>query len=193
MYRYVMVLGCATMLAACQVPTAPNGRAAAPSGNAVIPDEAVEINVTGGGRYLLQDTIDTQFAFSAVGTRDGRASGRFHQSLLFQGLPVEFHGEVTCVTVDAANRRAWVGGVITVNRSEHPSFQAARNQPGRDIWFRVLDVGAGGAAGPDRTTFTGFEGDADIATSAEYCAVQPWPDDNARTWPVTSGNITVRP
>jgi hypothetical protein len=95
--------------------------------------------------------------------------------------------------VDAVNRRAWIGGVITKNLSEHPSFQAPRNEPGRDIWFRVLDSGEGAGADPDRTTFVGFEGDAGIITSAEYCAVQPWPDGNARTWPVTAGNIQVRP
>jgi hypothetical protein len=95
--------------------------------------------------------------------------------------------------MDPINRRAWIGGVITENLSEHPSFQTARHQPGHDIWFRVLDTGEGADAPPDRTTFTGFEGDLEIPTSAAYCAMQPWAEGDARTWPVTGGNIQVRP
>jgi hypothetical protein len=43
---------------------------------------------------------------------------------------------------------------------------------------------------PDRSTFLGFEGV--IVTSEEYCQLQIWPDDNARTWPVNKGNIVLR-
>jgi len=52
----------------------------------------------------------------------------------------------------------------------------------------VLDEPAG-----DRSTFVGFEGAAGFITSEAYCAGQPWPDANARTWPVVSGAITVDP
>jgi hypothetical protein len=194
--KWISVAGvtCAVgVLAACgQVsgPLAPN----AATGPAMAqPSGAVALGSTGGGRYMLLGTIDSQFAFGANQNGDGGASGRFHQALEFQGQHVEFHGVVTCVSVDAVNGRAWIGGVITENRSEHPAFLAARNQPGRDIWFRVLDAGEGEGAEADRTTFVGFEGDAGFATSADYCAGQPWPDGNDRTWPVTSGNIQVRP
>jgi hypothetical protein len=45
---------------------------------------------------------------------------------------------------------------------------------------------------PDRSTFVGFENTPDIPTSAFYCALRPWPADDARTWPQTAGNIQVR-
>jgi hypothetical protein len=45
----------------------------------------------------------------------------------------------------------------------------------------------------DRTTFMGFEGGGGIITSEEYCDLQIWPDENARTSPVTQGDIQVRP
>ncbi|NIU75387.1 MAG: hypothetical protein GWN71_17950, partial [Gammaproteobacteria bacterium] len=49
-----------------------------------------------------------------------------------------------------------------------PGFQEDVHQPGRDIWFRVVDYGEGeNATQPDRSTFVGFEGDAGIITSAE--------------------------
>ena len=184
----VLVLSSAV---ACSAPTSPTrNEAGAPSDAGA--GAGIEASSTGGGHYLLQGTVETQFAFSAA-AGPGRALGRLHQRLALAGLAIEFHGEVTCLSVDTANHRAWVGGVITKNLSEHPSFQATRHQPGHDIWFRVLDSGEGESAAPDRTTFLGFEGDAGFATSAAYCAGRPWPDNNERTWPVLGGNIQVRP
>ncbi len=172
-------------------PTAPDSALGSTAVNSQQAGAAV--GASGGGRYLLSNSIDAQFAFSANQHGNGRASGQFHQTLEFQGQHVEFHGTVTCLSADAENGRAWIGGVITKNESAHPSFQAPRNQPGRDIWFRVLDAGEGSRAAADRTTFVGFEGDAGFATSAAYCEGQPWPPGDARTWAVTSGNIQVRP
>jgi hypothetical protein len=103
---------------------------------------------------------------------------------------VDVHGRVTCVAVDSENHRAWVGGVVTENRSD-PDLQEAIHQPGRDVWFRVVDYGSGNDAQPDRTSFLGFEGAAGLITSAEYCAARIWPEEDARTHPVTSGNIRV--
>lgn len=145
----------------------------------------------GGGEYLLGGSLEIDFAFNAKQMRDGRALGTFRQSLLFQDLPVEFHGDVTCMVVDPFNGRAWVGGVVRHNMSEHPSFTTDIHQPGRDVWFRVLDTGQASGE-PDRTTFLGFEGGGDIITSEEYCEKQIWPDGNERTHPVTNGQIKVR-
>ena len=80
---------------------------------------------------------------------------------------------------------------MTENNSEHPDFTVDITQPGRDVWFRVLDTGDSGE--PDRLTFLGFEGGGGIITSAEYCEAAIWPDGDARTHPVTSGGITVTP
>jgi hypothetical protein len=110
---------------------------------------------------------------------------------VFQGFAIDFEGDVTCVTFDPANHRAWIGGVITANRSTHPSYTTARTQVGHDIWFRVVDYGEGSGAPADRASFVGFEGDLEIPTSAAYCALQPWSPDDARTWAVTEGNIQV--
>lgn len=149
--------------------------------------------VTGGGKFDVNITGGSvgTFGFGAVGRADGGASGQLHFQLEFQGQHVEFHGAVTCVSVDRAEGRAWVGGVVTQNRSEHPSYTTARTQPGRDLWFRILENGTGDDTAPDRTTFVGFEGDRGIITSEEYCRVQPWADNNASTWAVIEGNVTL--
>ena len=139
----------------------------------------------------LLGTTPTTFDYGAIALPNGGASGQLFVSTVFQGFAIEFEGDVTCVTVDPATHRAWIGGVITANRSAHPSYTTARTQVGHDIWFRVVDYGEGAAAPADRASFVGFEGDLEIPTSAAYCALQPWAADDARTWAVTDGNIQV--
>jgi hypothetical protein len=150
------------------------------------------VRATGGGHYLLGGAFPGKFSFTAVQTSpDGTATGHLRYTLDFGG-PLDFAGSVTCLAVDADEGRAWIGGVVTRNNSVVEPFASdARFQPGQDIWFRVLDSGEGRSE-PDRTTFTGFRGDAGFDTSLEYCAGMPWPDDNARTHPVTAGNIQVK-
>lgn len=138
-------------------------------------------HVTGGGWFLYAGSIPMQFGFSAVLHHDGSASGSFHHSYSADGLSYEFWGTVTCVTFDPAKGRAWVGGVLTKVSSNDPEVGVA---PGDDAWFRVLDSPDG-----DRSTAMGFVGA--FPSSAAYCAQQPWADGNARTHPVTNGQITI--
>jgi hypothetical protein len=149
----------------------------------------IEASASGGSHYLVGGSLDVQFAFSAVQYKDGRVAGSFHDRTNDGLGVVDFDADVTCLAVDRELGRAWIGGVITANRSTSPDFTDAVHQPGHDIWFRVLDS-VGEEDRQDRRTFDGFEGA--IPSSAVYCATRPWPPDNARTWPVTRGNITVR-
>jgi hypothetical protein len=152
----------------------------------------VTISATGGGMY--DAGVIVSFSMSAVQKADGTAEGEFRHKTELDGLAIDVSGRVTCMAVDSIQGRAWIGGIVTTNRSEHPAFTDAIHQVGRDVWFRVLDSGEGQSE-PDRTTFLGFEGAAGIITSPEYCEAQIWPDDppNARTSPLTAGNVQVRP
>lgn len=148
----------------------------------------------GGGYTVTLGGVDMPggFSFAANDLPNGRVTGQLRYTLELFGEHVEFHGSVTCLTVDAANGRAWIGGVITKNKSVREPYASGEIfQPGKDIWFRVLDDGEGSGT-EDRTTFVGFEGGGGIITSQEYCDAAIWPDDNARTWPVTAGNIQVK-
>ena len=195
MKRLLPTLGVAFVVAACESGTAP-----------VVPDEdalpappspdfhfgqTVVSAALGGGTYRLADVFDIDF-YLLTWDVNGHAFGRFRHRVEIDGLFVDFEGRVTCLAVDSDNGRAWIGGVITRNRSTDPGFIGGVFDPGKDIWFRALDTGRGSSE-PDRTTFVGFEGGGGIITSAEYCEAQIWPDDNARTWPVTRGHIVVRP
>lgn len=167
--------------------------AAPPAGHVLAAQDGAQGSSAGGGHYTITlsdgTIIEIQFAYSAILHGDGRASGALHHKGLFQGQMIDFTGDVTCVAIDSANRRAWIGGVITANRSQHPTYRDSDwAQPGHDIWFRVLDVEDGGSGLPDRTTFVGFEGV--IPSSLAYCTTRPWRDDNI--WPVV-GNLSVRP
>ena len=145
--------------------------------------EGVEERVTGGGQFVHPDFGTVKFAFVAVRHADGSVSGRFHQHQPFFGF--SYAGDVTCFAVDELNHRAWIGGVLTQSNDPDPVTEI-----GDDVWFRVLDTGE--AADPDRSTFFGFEQPPPgIVTSEEYCQLQIWPDGNARTWPVESGNIVI--
>jgi hypothetical protein len=149
----------------------------------------------GGGKYTVVsasgDLAEMEFGYGAVVARNGRARGQLFHVGTFQGETIEFLGEVTCLAVDSENHRAWIGGVITKNRSTHPTYRdSVWAQPGEDIWFRVLDADAAGMGEDDRTTFVGFEGA--IPSSEAYCRDRIWPDGNARTWPV-QGNVVVKP
>lgn len=157
----------------------------------------VTASATGGGHF--DAGVDVVFTFGVVQTGPGdEARGQMRFSTALGGLAIEFIGRATCLAVDPLNQRAWIGGVVTQNNSEHPSFTTDIHEPGKDIWFRVVDYGEGdGASQLDRTTFVGFEGAAGIITSAEYCEKRIWPgppDDvpDARTGPVTQGGIQVR-
>jgi hypothetical protein len=140
-----------------------------------------EERATGGGSFLFGGSIPMQFSFSAVAHADGSAIGSFHHFYVFGGFTYNLWGTVTCVTFDAANHRAWIGGVLTKVSSTDPDPGVA---PGDDAWFRVLDSPDG-----DRSTAMGFVGV--IESSEAYCELQDWPDGNLRTHPVTEGQIKV--
>lgn len=153
-------------------------------------------SVEGVGHY---DILGLDVAFSVAAERrhdqkaDDKARGEFRiYADEGDGLIIDFEARVTCLAVDAVNHRAWIGGVVTANRSTDPDVMTDIHEKNDDIWFRVLDAGSGEGV-VDRSTFIGFKGAAGFDTSPQYCAGRPWPDDNARTWPVVQGGITVRP
>lgn len=175
-------LGCA------DAPTAPGPL----PGEALLSMGAVVAHATGGGQSQLPAGFTPlDFQFSAIQLASGNANGEFSYFWASASGTNDYRGVVTCVSVDPVNHRAWIGGVITVNNSTHPSGAEARKQVGRDIWFRVVDNGEGDGAAPDRTTVVGFEGDGGIITSAQYCATQPWTAGDVNTWPRVVGNIQV--
>lgn len=193
--RMVGMMAGAIVLASCSETTT----TAAPDGLELTAalDGMTYGQANGGGQYAIafgDGFLSSRFSLSGIQTSpDGStAKGRFHHVVDFLGQKIDFKGEVTCLTIDGENGRAWVGGVVTHNMSEaEPWASGEIYEPGRDIWFRVLDSGEGNQT-HGRTTFVGFEGGAGIPTSADYCELAIWPDGDARTWAV-QGNVQVLP
>jgi len=190
--RLPRLLGVLTGLAliGCDHPSAPLSDADPRMQRSVVVQQAEEELgfATGAGQYDLNGLIVT-FSFAAEAEKNGKADGEFTvYADEGGGLIVDFDAKVTCLSIDPVNHRAWIGGKIKDNRSTDPDLLTEIHKIGRDIWFRVLDDPSG-----DRSTFVGFEGSAGFITSADYCAGQPWPAANARTWPVVSGGITILP
>lgn len=180
----------AIAIVGCERPTAPEATAL----DRVPPPSMVagaELGATGGGHYLLAGVYDVKFSFTAKRRADGSAEGEFRQVTEFENGTADVTGEVTCLGLDPVNHRAWIGGVVKQNNSTSPDYIDPITEPGQDVWFRVVDYGEGEQAVPDRTTFLGFAGAAGFLTSAAYCAGKPWPAEDARTHPVTQGNILV--
>jgi hypothetical protein len=166
-------------------PTAPdNASSGLESNGQELRKTGIEEKVTGKGQFVHPDFGTVTFSFSAKLDRNGRVKGELYQNQ--HDLGFEYRGVVTCLAVDHVNHRAWIGGILTSSNDPDPVTQV-----GDDVWFRVLDLGKGGAH-PDRSTFFGFDqGVPPFDTSENYCAARPWPADNARTWPVVTGNIKI--
>lgn len=170
----------AGVMVACG-PLAPDGP---PVRSAEMASEGVVEKVTGGGQFEHPTFGTVTFSFVATRGADGGVSGRFQQHQPAFGFI--YKGDVTCFAVDPVNHRAWIGGVLTHSNDPDPVTEV-----GDDVWFRVLDTGQGSAE-PDRSTFFGFDqGVPPFDTSENYCAARPWPEGNARTWPVVHGNILI--
>src|SRR5688572_15454 len=157
----------------------------------------VTARASGGGHFFGQFFfgVPVQFAFTAI-QRDpitGDADGRYHFSSIVNGLAIAIHGRITCMTVDPENPgRAWMGGVITKNESEHPLYTGPTSQVGRDSWFRVVDYGEGASASqPDRASFVFVEPTGGFASAQDFCDSKLWFPGDRITNPLLSGNIQV--
>lgn len=159
--------------------------------------DGVSAMASGGGQFLGQFFfgVPVQFAFTAIQReRAGDAEGSFHFATRVDGLAIEVHGRITCLTTDPANpNRAWLGGVITKNESEHPLYTGPTSLPGRESWFRVVDYGEGANASlPDRLTFAFVEPTGGFTSARAFCDSRLWFPEDRITNPLLNGNIEVR-
>ena len=184
----VAALATTTALVACDSSAPTELPPGSPTASA---NRGVTASTTGGGKAQLPAGFSLlSFSFNAKTKADGSASGEFRQVYVSGGGSVDFKGTVTCVSFDPLLGRAWIGGVITQNNSTNPAVLLPIHQPGRDVWFRVVDNGEGQSP-DDGTTVFGFEGGGGIITSEQYCQDRIW--NPATTWAVVDGNIQVRP
>lgn len=193
MRKTCLTLVGAIVLGGCDAPTRPSEPyRLAPALTSAHESEQRTIKADGAGNAQLPPGFGvSDFEFDVKQNASGKLQGTFRMSRVRNGLTSDFSGELTCLSVDAENRRAWIGGVVTENRSTDPAQQTAIHQPGQDVWFRVADYGEPGSEIADRTTVLGFKGA--IPTSAAYCATMPWAAGDVNTFPLVAGDIRVKP
>lgn len=187
--RSLGILAASALLAACASPE-PTG----PSVNPLIEPEASpalgQSALAWGHGQAILSAGPQDVSFFAVKGPFGRATGWFRHYIPTATGTIDFTGIVTCLSVDAAQGRAWIAGKVLKNNSTRPGFMTDIHEPGDDIWFRVLDGGWRPSDPPDLTTIPGFEGGAGIITSQQYCDQRPWAADP--TGVLSSGRIDVR-
>ncbi len=182
----------ALLLSACDASQDPTGPPLKPLFSA---GSRVTGHANGSGTFNIgAPGADIAFDLNALLRVVGSASGSVHYfaDLTDFGLAIiDIRFDVTCLALDVALGRAWIGGVVTENNSTNELFATdPKRQVGRDVWFRVEDNGNGGSGTLDRSTQLGFEGSGGIITSKQYCEARPWLAAPAH--PVTTGNISVR-
>lgn len=180
------------LLAACDAPQDPTAPALHPAFSV---GSRVTGHANGSGTFNIgAPGADIAFDLNALLEADGGAKGNVHYStdLTEFGLgTIEIRFDVTCLSLDGALGRAWIGGVVSENTSTNVQYATDPvRQVGRDVWFRVQDNGNGGSGPLDRSTQLGFEGSGGIITSAQYCAARIWPA--APPHEVTTGNISIK-
>ena len=187
----IMMLVSAAACSSDRVPTVPH-----PAAVSLNAGYGVQSTVTGGGivDFTAAGVGNGYFSFTGIIRGDGSVHGRFHQRRETPSGVVDFTGEVTCLTIDAARGRARFGGRITENNSTHPGFLTENHEIGDDVWFRVQDGGEG-ADSQDASTSYGFKPTL-VDTSEQYCALPfdglpAW--NPASTFPLLAGNIQIRP
>jgi hypothetical protein len=166
----LLALGCGS-----EAPTAPRtGFPVAPEASALFNGQA---GLAWGNGQAILSVGPMDVAFVAFGATQGRAGGWFRHYIPTSTGTIEFTAVVTCISVDEALGRAWIGGKVLTNKSTRTDFTTAVHQPGDEIWFRVLDGGWRAGDPPDRSTSPGFEGALGVITSREYCDKRLWPNE----------------
>ena len=189
----ITAVGVLIALTACQEPARPTAIANTSADAAANGDEGNFLAFGAGVTQLPPGFGRATLSFHANAHADGSATGTFRMFRVRNGLTSDFEGSVTCLSIDLVNGRAWIGGVVTANSSTDPNQQLPIHQPGQDVWFRVQDNGKHELE-PDRSTVLGFfMPPPGIQTSAQYCATQPWPANNANTFPFVDGDAKVKP
>lgn len=185
MKRVCAVLaGCGILLAACNSPvTTPDSATEVARQTSAVSDDDL-IKLTGSGHHSR--TVGgveelTTFSFSAIGHRNGEASGQYQYNFQANGFAI--HGPVTCLS--RVGNQVWVGGIVDRVVTDNPAFEVLQ---GLEMWWRSIDNGEGADAAPDVTTGVGFRFPGSTITAASWCANKPL---SLIARPVEHGNIQV--
>lgn len=142
----------------------------------------------GKGSYSDGDSAVVSFIYDAELDDAGQASGFFRHQGSYGDGKIDLSGQVSCVSFDHPEGRAWIAGTVSANNST-TDFANNKTLPvGSIVGFVVEDASVaitGSIEFPRR--LTGKE-----ETSAQrYCEARKWPTGGLNT--VTAGTLGVFP
>lgn len=148
---------------------------AAPAVENALPEDT-QATAFGKGALERADGKIASFEFDANYTRSGPVSGRIDYTVFLDEGKIELNARVTCGHYDMTTKRAWVGGEIKANRSNHAEYKDGRFAVGQPVWFRFeeSDTHPDPAAQISDLRFAGDDG---FDSAKDFCAQKPWPAD----------------
>ncbi len=98
--------------------------------------EDTQATAFGKGTFERADGKLASFTFDANYTRSGPVTGNISYTVFLDEGKIDLSAKVICGHYDMDTKRAWVGGEITENRSNHSAYQDGDYATGGNLWFR---------------------------------------------------------
>ncbi len=127
------------------------------------------------GKGSFEDKNGVTYRFTMEGSvlSDESGYGRF-RIYSFQGDgKMDVSGEMTCVSIDSAERRIWLSGMITQNSSTDDKFRSGQYAAGNYLQFRARPNSMDGQ-NPAAIEVPNF---VDKTTAEAFCNKGDWSDD----------------
>ncbi|MFK8014828.1 MAG: hypothetical protein AB8G17_05275 [Gammaproteobacteria bacterium] len=138
--------------------------------------EDTQATAFGKGALERADGKLASFEFDANYTSSGAVTGRIDYTVFLDEGKIELNAKVTCGHYDMTTKRAWVGGEVKANRSNHAEYKDGRFAVGQPVWFRFEES----ETHPDpaaQISDLRFAGDDGFDNAKSFCDEKPWSTD----------------
>ncbi|MFK8028679.1 MAG: hypothetical protein AB8G18_00425 [Gammaproteobacteria bacterium] len=126
------------------------------------------------GKGSFQDNSGATYTFTLEGSvlSDNSGYGRFRFYSFQEGGKMDVNGEMSCVSINSADRRIWLSGKITENSSTADKFKSGQYAVGNYVQFRAVPNSMDGENGA-AIEVPNF---VDQATAEAFCEKGDWSD-----------------
>jgi hypothetical protein len=142
---------------------------------AAIPEDTIA-TVLGKGDLERADGKLAKFKYDVFYRSGGVVNGTAEYTTFLDEGKVDLTVELDCGVFDVETKRAWFGGKISDNRSNHSEYKDGRYAKGGQAWFR-FEESMTHPEPPAQVADIRFAGDDGFETAAEFCKAKPWSND----------------
>lgn len=135
--------------------------------------EDTQATAFGKGTFERADGKLASFTFDANYTRSGPVTGNITYTVFLDEGKIDLTAKVVCGHYDMDTKRAWVGGTVSENRSNHSEYKDGDYATGGNLWFRFeeSETHPEPAAQITDMTFGGKDG------AKAFCDAKAWSED----------------